>query len=150
MKWHWDLSGTWPISNRNRNNPQTKTNTENMKREHAKELLPLIAAWADGKVIEYSSDGEWFKLPQETTWSRTLEFYRIKPEPKLRAWKPDEVPVGALARWKEQTATRFLITACHSQNIYAGFDGLSYDVVFRKIEHSTDHGKTWKPCGVEE
>ena len=61
-----------------------------MTREEAKELLPIIQAFADGKTIEIY-DEEWktmvFKDPHfDCAPSR----YRIKPEPKYRPFKTQE------------------------------------------------------------
>ena len=61
-----------------------------MTREEAKELLPIIQAFADGKTIEIY-DEEWktmvFKDPHfDSAPSR----YRIKPEPKYRPFKTKE------------------------------------------------------------
>ena len=54
-----------------------------MTREEAKELLPIMQAFAEGKTIEYREyDGEW-KIAHTPTWSSRL-FYRIKPESKYR------------------------------------------------------------------
>ena len=53
-----------------------------MNRERAKELLPIIQAYAEGKEIECApEDGyEWFPCPCPA-WSITNK-YRIKQEPK--------------------------------------------------------------------
>ena len=60
-----------------------------MTREEAKELLPIIQAYAEGKTIEYREyDGEW-KVAHTPTWSSRL-FYRIKPEPKYRPFETKE------------------------------------------------------------
>ena len=57
-----------------------------MTREEAKELLPIIQAFTEGKTIEYREyDGEW-KIAHTPTWSSRL-FYRIKPEPKYRPFR---------------------------------------------------------------
>lgn len=57
-----------------------------MTREEAKEILPIIKAYAEGKTIQYQERGKWynitgpcFNLPPNT--------YRIKPEPKYRPFK---------------------------------------------------------------
>lgn len=60
-----------------------------MTREQAKELLPVIQAFADGKKIEYSNDGEYWLETETPTWD-TDEFYRIKPEAKYRPFKDKE------------------------------------------------------------
>ena len=60
-----------------------------MTREEAKELLPIIQAFVEGKTIEYREyDGEW-KIAHTPTWSSRL-FYRIKPESKYRPFKTKE------------------------------------------------------------
>ena len=60
-----------------------------MTREEAKELLPIIQAFADGKTIEYRRSGGAWKVAHTPTWSSCL-FYRIKPEPKYRQFKTNE------------------------------------------------------------
>ena len=60
-----------------------------MTREEAKELLPIIQAFAEGKTIECKNlFGSWTeaKCP---SWVNNLE-YRIKPEPKYRPFKTQE------------------------------------------------------------
>ena len=60
-----------------------------MTREEAKELMPIIQAFAEGKTIEYREHvGEWEEA-HTPTWSSRL-FYRIKPEPKYRPFKKQE------------------------------------------------------------
>lgn len=55
-----------------------------MNRQEAKELLPIIQAFAEGKTIEFrtNSISKWI----ETTTPKfdLLHEYRIKPEPKYR------------------------------------------------------------------
>ena len=60
-----------------------------MKREEAKEILPIIQAFAEGKTIEYRGLGGEWKAAHTPTWSSHL-FYRIKPEPKYRPFKTQE------------------------------------------------------------
>lgn len=61
-----------------------------MTREEAKELLPIIQAFVDGKTIEArtNSISKWI----ETTTPKfdLLHEYRIKPEPKYRPFKNAE------------------------------------------------------------
>ena len=60
-----------------------------MTREEAKELLPVIQEFAEGKRIEYSDDGEdW--LETETPIWNTDFVYRIKPEAKYRPFEDIE------------------------------------------------------------
>lgn len=65
-----------------------------MNRSQAKELLPIIQAFADGKAIEVRSNskynpGEWLET---TTPTFDIKFheYRIKPEPKYRPFANTE------------------------------------------------------------
>ena len=60
-----------------------------MTREEAKEILPIIQAFAEGKTIEYRGLGGEWKAAHTPTWSSHL-FYRIKPEPKYRPFKTKE------------------------------------------------------------
>ena len=60
-----------------------------MTREEAKELLPIMQAFAEGKTIEYRESGGAWKVAHTPTWSSHL-FYRIKPEPKYRPFKNQE------------------------------------------------------------
>ena len=59
-----------------------------MTREEAKELLPIIQAFAEGKTIQLFTNGIWedAKNPSFGELSR----YRIKPEPKYRPFKTQE------------------------------------------------------------
>jgi len=72
-------------------------------------------------------------------------------EPRLRPWRPEEVPVGALARNKTGEA-RYLIVAAGPMGIGVGVGGVwvDFESTLDSREHSTDGGKTWKPCGVAE
>ena len=60
-----------------------------MTRKEAKELLPIIQAFAEGKTIEYRGLGGEWKAAHTPTWSSHL-FYRIKPEPRYRPFKTQE------------------------------------------------------------
>lgn len=60
-----------------------------MTREEAKELLPIMQAFAEGKTIEYRTSGGAWKVAHTPTWSSCLS-YRIKPEPKYRPFKSKE------------------------------------------------------------
>lgn len=59
-----------------------------MNREQAKELLPIIQAFAEGKTIQVkSSDGLWYGREGENcefNFNADPQVYRIKSEPKYR------------------------------------------------------------------
>jgi len=128
-----------------------------MTREEAKKYLPLIQAFAEGKTIQFRN-----KITQQWNDINIPAFeldreYRIKPEPKLRPWKPEEVPVGMLIRNKDRLYNaRTLILATSDRGILKFGkssvcpDVLDFDSALANYEHSTDSGKTWHPCGVLE
>lgn len=61
-----------------------------MTRKEAKELLPIIQAFAEGKTIEYYdyNDDDWIET-STPIWQVGVK-YRIKPEPKYRPFKNQE------------------------------------------------------------
>ena len=60
-----------------------------MTREEAKELLPIIQAYAEGKDIEILFDSEWI-TGTHLDFTLSPENYRIKPEPEYRPFKTKE------------------------------------------------------------
>ena len=60
-----------------------------MTREEAKNLLPIIQAFAEGKTIQILNKGEWVDL-YDTDFKSSIDKYRIKPEPKYRPFKSQE------------------------------------------------------------
>ena len=62
-----------------------------MTREEAKELLPIIQAFAEGKTIEIYNNTEWQDLIIESIkFDCKPSCYRIKPEPRYRPFKTKE------------------------------------------------------------
>ena len=62
-----------------------------MTREEAKELLPIIRAFAEGKAIEIYNNTEWQDLIIESIkFDCKPSCYRIKPEPRYRPFKTQE------------------------------------------------------------
>ncbi len=62
-----------------------------MTREQAKDLLPIIQAFAEGKIIEFRNKSfkEWVEI-ENPSFDPTITNYRIKPEPKYRPFKDAE------------------------------------------------------------
>lgn len=58
-----------------------------MDREQAKELLPIIQAFAEGKTIQAAGGRGWYDVDNINSNSCK---YRIKPEPKYRPFKDKE------------------------------------------------------------
>lgn len=61
-----------------------------MNREQAKELLPIIQAFAEGKTILVQEDIDWCYLGNESDFNLNPQRYRIKPEPKYRPFNDAE------------------------------------------------------------
>ena len=60
-----------------------------MTRKEAKEMLPIIQAYAEGKAIQIKKEGDWLEVGKNTEvyFSESPSDYRIKPEPKYRPFK---------------------------------------------------------------
>ena len=62
-----------------------------LTREEAKEMLPIIQAWTDGKTVEwYDPEIGWRLSGFTLDFDKKPNFYRIKPEPKYRPFKTRE------------------------------------------------------------
>lgn len=67
-----------------------------MTREEAKELLPIIQAFAEGKVIQTKNGDEtWITIGKETdlnieSLAEYPDCFRIEPEPKYRPFKDSD------------------------------------------------------------
>lgn len=121
-----------------------------MNREHWKAMLPIITAWTEGRVIQVTDS-------EKVTWwdlhayeSATMHFppdqYRIKPEPKLRPWKPEEVPVGEKPLWikSKDGKIKSQIVEVQSITVWCGSSIIHYDVLLE--DWTLLDGS---PCGVE-
>ena len=122
-----------------------------MTPERAKELLPVFTAFAEGKTIEASDDcigTEWIVAP-DPSWN-IHHSYRVKPTTttKLRAWKPEEIPVGAILRQKANHANKSIIVGMVNRKCFIGVWDCPTLFKAEDCEHSIDGGKTWSPCGV--
>lgn len=62
-----------------------------MTKEEAKELLPIIQAYAEGKPIQIKGlGGQWTDVNYELDFNSKISYYRIKPETKLRPYATPE------------------------------------------------------------
>lgn len=60
-----------------------------MDRNQAKELLPVIKAFSEGKVIETKTGSGWISI-ENMSFAGNPDSYRIKLEPKYRPFKNAE------------------------------------------------------------
>ena len=65
-----------------------------MNRKTAKDLLPIIKAFSEGKCVETKTSSGWISIENMGFVGNPLQ-YRIKPEPKYRPFK------NAKECWKE-------------------------------------------------
>ena len=64
-----------------------------LTREEAKDMLPIIQAWADGKTVDwYDEDIGWRASGFELDFGKNPKFYRInsEPESKYRPFKSQD------------------------------------------------------------
>ena len=107
-----------------------------MNRIQAKELMPIIQAFAEGKTVEYKIEKGWVQT-NVPTFNPYLWEYRIKPEPKYRPFANAEEcwqemqkhqPFGWL-KHKTDNVYSFISKidkdCCYfAVNVYWGFDTL--------------------------
>lgn len=58
-----------------------------MDRNRAKQLLPIIQAYAEGKIIQINLPFSGWEDSNEPSFNGDPSIYRIKPEPKYRPFK---------------------------------------------------------------
>ena len=115
-----------------------------MTRKEAKELLPIIKAFAEGKTIQYKNylkgwqninkiDGVSFIIP--------LKDYRIKPEPKYRPFKTQEECWNEMLKhqpfgWIRNKINRTMIhiSFAHGDYVMLATDTRGLGNVFNKFE----------------
>lgn len=107
-----------------------------MNIQQAKELLPIIQAFAEGKTIEYYSNDNWIE-DKNFNFIDKAQNYRIKPSPKYRPFANAEEcwqemqkhqPFGWL-KHKTDNVYSFISKidkdCCYfAVNVYWGFDTL--------------------------
>jgi hypothetical protein len=121
-----------------------------MTREQWKERLPIIQAWIDGKTVQVSdSNRNWVNVDC-TDAAFNGEYYRIKPELKLRPLKPEEVPVGGVIRRKSD-GSRMLIINVFQGGVHVGDSTtpVGFDSLLKNFERFAGFGEC-QPCGVQE
>lgn len=125
-----------------------------MTPQRAKELLPVITAFANGEQVEYrTSIGEWESPDAGSVLFCDNLDYRIKPKPVTRPWCcANDVPAPIC--WVRQTPTdrAKLITEVSDDGVMFGYGGTGASWIWftnYPAQYSTDR-KTWLPCTVTE
>ena len=113
-----------------------------MTRERAKELLPIIQAYAEGKMVEIYSphSGEWKALDQPNF--DTYSSYRIKPEPKYIPYDETDNLLGEVVV-KKRTTEKYLIIGQDKLVMYGSGYIISYGNLLADFTHldGTPFGK---------
>ena len=86
-----------------------------MTREEAKEMLPIIKAFAEGKTIQLFTNGIWEDAKNPTFESGAM--YRIKPELKYRPFKSQEECWLELLKHQPFGWVKYGDSICSIQNI---------------------------------
>ena len=123
-----------------------------MTREEAKELLPIIQAWAEGKNIQFISDGEWHDINQ-ADFTCYPDKYCIKPEPKYRPFKTKEECWNEMLKhqpfgWVKGTSNRAFYSILEVINdgcVFAYGPVMPFDDIYKY--HTFADGK---PFGIKE
>lgn len=76
-------------------------------KQNAAQWLPLVRAMAEGKTVERRGEVSKWTNAEALSSQNCPQFYRIKPEARWRAWKPEEVPRIFVLR--EKTSARFAV-----------------------------------------
>ena len=130
-----------------------------MTREEAKEMLPIIQAWADGKTVDwYDEDIGWKASGFTLDFDKNPKYFRIKsePEPKYRPFKSQEECLDEMMKhqpfgWFRSTCNKNLFnTVCINDSGIKLTNTLSkymdsYDRAFDNIEFVDG-----APFGVKE
>ena len=91
-----------------------------MTREEAKELLPIIKAFAEGKEIQYRTcPDKWVDIEENerVNFTSPPSDYRIKPEPKYRPFKTKEECWEEMHKHSDFGWVKFCNSICFIQNI---------------------------------
>ena len=115
-----------------------------MTREEIKELLPIMQAWAEGKIIQFRKKGtvEWVDLYEDDLRVSSAYHYRIKPEPKYRAFKTQEEcwhemlkhqPLGWLRSKRIKDICQLITIRNHEIRIFADLP-LYFSRAYREYE----------------
>ena len=123
-----------------------------MTRTDAKDLLPIIQAFAEGKTIQrINSLGEWSDVTGDVLFYCNPEDYRIKPEPYYRPFKNQEECWNEM---QKHQSLGWVKNACgHIFNITAIFkESIKLNESFTYYSDLCKHFKFMDgtPCGIKE
>lgn len=123
-----------------------------MNRQQAKEFLPIMQAYAEGNPIEFKDyKGNWVESEQ-LAFNKSIENYRIKPEPKYRPFKDarecwQEMHKHGPVGWIKAPHGYFHITGITNVNVNFGINDnwINYEHMLENYKFIDD-----TPFGIEE
>ena len=124
-----------------------------MNREETKAAIAVMQAWLEGKTVQCSEKAyapNWIDVGSGALWNFFACDYRIAPEPRLRPWKLDEVPVGAAVKSKDGEDTAIILRASRWENgegLNVMLDGITMTASCLLENWTMDDDS---PCGKEE
>ena len=129
-----------------------------MNRQQAKELLPIIQAFAEGKTIQFlglTETEEWWKdlqCDKDIQFNYHFSRYRIKPEPKYRPFKDREECWNEMLKhqpfgWVKAYYGQFVITEIRGSKATIGRNDrlLDFDYIFGNYKFADG-----TPFGIKE
>jgi hypothetical protein len=116
-------------------------------KEQLADLHAAIDAHMDGIATQFSSDGKnWIDIASQQEWLIGKSLFRPKPEPKLRPWRADEVPVGAVVKINGTPIRRMIISIEDTESCnLADFGNIGLNLIL-KLYTLADGS----PCGTTE
>lgn len=104
-----------------------------IKRNEAKILVPIISAYAEGRILQYKEEEGWRDIEDSeglsiNTIIKQAENYRIKPEPKYRPFKDAEECWTEMEKhqpfgWvKDRNGSKFVIENVDSRGFVEVYD----------------------------
>lgn len=128
-----------------------------MTREQAKELLPIIEAFAEGKTIQFKSiDDKWDDFGNKgdkLSFDSPIHKYRIKPEPKYRPFANKEECWQEMLKhqpfgWTKSISEKcfYFISKIDDKGcFFSNNDGVSFKTLF-----ASDKFADGTPFGIKE
>jgi hypothetical protein len=136
-------------------NPTDENLTSHLPASYTKDLhLKHVEAFWEGKLEWFNQfSDEWAKSINPPHQTENPARFRIATTKHLRPWKPEELPLGAWICDKGNLDYSLIVACVSGMAVQVDSDGfckISPTHLLENFQHSTDQGKTWLPCGVEE
>ena len=110
-----------------------------LTREEAKEMLPIIQAWADGQTVDWYDPAIGWRLSGFTMdFDKKPNSYRIKPEPKYRPFKTREECWNEMHKHPDFGWVKVNVT-CEYEQIVRIFDYCKTELSFNIANNDDDY-----------